>query len=662
MDIKILDSSLRQFINTEASADDIAKSLSLCGPTVDRLHLLDGGDYLYEIEAITNRVDTANVFGVARECSAILPKFGFSAELINNPSEFQSTDLPENHDFFLEISDDSLIKRFCAVSLKVDQPSESPESVKNLLLQSDLRPINNLVDITNELTLLYGIPSHIFDLDKIHSQKLKLRLSHLGETITTLDGQTSILKGNDIVFEDGSGRLIDLCGCMGGQLAEVDSSTTRILFIVPIYSPKYIRRTSLYTQKRTLAAQIYEKQPDSNLALSVLHIGLKLFHERAQAHATSSVFDYYPKPDPAKKVTFNLAWLNHFVGITFDTTEVIDSLSRLGFSCHEADGHLECLVPNFRFHDINIREDLAEEISRIHGYFRLPAVLPSTQIPFGGNDPVLAVERQTKNYLSGCGFNEIMNNSLISLETITQTGQMEDQHLRLINPLTTDAEYLRLSLVPSLLTNYANNQNLPRIKPLQLFEVGNTYLKDDTQELPRETSTLALVSDLDFRHFKGVLEQLFEKINLRRPIFAPVPKAPSLYIKESSGQILIGDQVFGFYGVINPKVARTYRLNSLQVTIAEINLQLLAKNVDYDYHFKPISTYPGIEEEITVTSEELLGQIIEKIRSVSPLISTLVYLYSYTNKHTFAISFVSQEKQLTQPEVEQIKQLIFELF
>lgn len=662
MDIKILDSSLRQFINTDASPEDIANSLSLCGPTVDRLHKLDN-DYLYEIEAITNRVDTASVFGVAREAFAILPKFGFSAELINISTDYHTDHTPNGHDFFLEITDESLIKRFCAISLKVDQPKESPQSVQNLLKASDLRPINNLIDITNELTLLYGIPSHIFDLDKIQSQKLKLRLSQRGETITTLDNQTSTLKGEDIIFEDGAGRLIDLCGCMGGHLAEVDDSTMRILFIVPVYSPKHIRRTSLYTQKRTLAAQIYEKQPDAEFALSVLYQGVKLFQDRAQAQATSQVYDFYPHPIQAKTVSLDLEWLNRFIGIVLNLSEVKESLTRLGFTCLEKENRLDCQVPSFRSHDIYIREDLAEEVARIYGYFRLPAVLPTTQISFEANDPILSLENKIKHYLAGIGFNEVMNNSLVSEATLIQTAQSVDQHLKLSNPLTSDAEYLRLSLIPSLLINYADNQNHPRLKPLQLFEVGHVYVKESGQELPNEVPTLSVLADLDFRHLKGALEQLLSKINSAKPLFSsPSTELPAIFAKESSGEILINGKAIGFYGILDPKIARSYRLNSPSISVAEINLQLLSQLLDRELHYKPISTYPAIEEEITIITDEPLGMVIEKIGGLSPLISTLEYLYSYSNKHTFAISFDSYEKNLTQEEVEQIKKLIFAQF
>jgi len=224
MDIKLPHSLLKEFLDTSAKPEQIAKSLSLCGPTVDRITSYKN-DYLYHIEVITNRIDSASAFGIAREAAAILPQFKHKAKIKNDPYQLnlkQLGDLPKNSPLNIQILDNSLIPRFTAIALTNTQVKPSPKPVQDWLNLSGLRPLNNVIDITNELTLKYGQPVHAFDLDKIANQQIIMRESKKGESITTLDGRVHHLQGGDIVIQDGSGRLIDLCGIMGGQSSAID--------------------------------------------------------------------------------------------------------------------------------------------------------------------------------------------------------------------------------------------------------------------------------------------------------------------------------------------------------------------------------------------------------------------------------------------------------
>lgn len=334
MDIKLPHSLLKEFLDTSAKPEQIAKSLSLCGPTVDQITSYKN-DYLYHIEVITNRIDSASAFGIAREAAAILPQFKYKAKIKNDPYQLnlkQLGDLPKNSPLNLQILDNSLIPRFTAITLTNTQVKPSPKPVQDWLNLSGLRPLNNVVDITNELTLKYGQPVHAFDLDKIANQQLILRESKKGESITTLDGRVHHLQGGDIVIQDGSGRLIDLCGIMGGQFSAIDSNTKNVLLFVQTYEPKHIRKTSLYTQERTLAAQIFEKRPDPELVLPTLIAGVKLLEQRANATISSNLIDLYPDPTKTKTINLDLNWLNQFAGINLKPTQVSSILKKLGFT------------------------------------------------------------------------------------------------------------------------------------------------------------------------------------------------------------------------------------------------------------------------------------------------------------------------------------------
>lgn len=656
MDIKITHSSLKKFLVTDAPAEDIASKVSLCGPTFDRITKVED-DYLFEIEAITNRVDSASVQGIARESAAILTQFGIEAKMINDPYKDHidlHQELPEN--FKIDVADASLTPRFSAISLKNVTIVPSSKQTSDFLNLCGLRPINNVVDITNELTILYGMPCHIFDLDKIAGKYLFIRESKPQESVITLDGETCRLKGKDIVIEDGEHRLIDLCGVMGGQLAEVDQNTKNILLIVPTYLPSKIRKTSLYLQKRTLASQIYEKQPDPELCLPVLNTAVKLFGERAGATPSSKVFDYYPHPNEPKLVSIDLKWLDKFVGIPLERSKVTDILKDLGFSTKVDGDLLTCTVPSSRYFDINIREDIAEEVTRIYGYFKLPSVIPCVNLPVSTQNPIYKMELKAKKYLSNIGFSEIYNNSLISLDLIQKTQQDKEEHLRLTNALSSDYEYLRTSLLPSLLNSLKNNQN--RVDDnLNIYELSNIYLKRTKGKLPDEIPTLGIVTTKNYREAKGILESLMEYLNTESYTFQPSETKNQLYNRRNTADIYIHDQLIGHIGQVNPKILRELAIEKAP-TVIELNFLKVASLIKPGYTYHPISIYPEVREDMTIKSNLLIGELISKIKNQSDLIASVDYLSSFENNHTFKISFISQTGNLDQKSVNEIKEKI----
>lgn len=655
MDIIITDSSLRKFLQTDATGDVLGQNVSLCGPTFDRIKKIDG-DYIYEIEAITNRVDTASVHGIAREAAIILTQFNIPAKFINDPykKNFSFPDCPAKQ-FHLNIGKD-LVVRFTAISLENISVKPSPKETQKFLENCGQRPLNNCVDITNELTILYGLPCHIFDLDKLAAQSLTIRESKRGETVTTLDDKKNILTGGDIVIEDGSGRLVDLCGIMGGQVAEVDNHTKNILLILPVYHPQKIRKSSLYLQKRTLAAQLYEKQPDPELCLPVISEAIQLFKVRTGAVISSSLFDFYPADRPPKFISLDFNWLNTFIGIDLKKETVIDILASLGFGGSIEKDKLICSVPSWRYHDINIKEDLAEEVARIYGYFRLPPSLPCVNLPAEPTNPLLNTEIEIKKYLSGIGYNEVYNSSLISLLLIENTGLDPSGLIKLNNALSRDYEYLRTSLIPSALENHKHNQGKVD-GPLKTIEIANCYQKVSGRELPREISTLAFLSGEDYRKTKGEIEALLRKLRVNDISFKPSKTPPPFFNPIGTADIYSGKLLLGHIGSIKPAVLRKIRLLSDPVAL-EINLADLVSKINRKYEFHPVPEYPPVLEEMTIDSKKSLGEIIETIQNTSELIKKVQYLDSFKRKHSFRISFESDEKNLEQSEINTLKDII----
>ena len=656
MDIKITDKSLRYFLETPEDSESLARDVSLCGPTFDRITKLKG-DYLYEIEVITNRIDSASAMGIARDCMAILNQMGIKSK-INNDLYKEKIILHEGlpKTFTFNIPGKSLAPRFTAVSLENIKITESPEDTKNLLTQCGERPINNVVDITNELTILYGMPSHIFDLDKLAAQSLTIRESKKGEEVVTLDDQNNILRGGDIIIEDGAGRIVDLCGIMGGAVAEVDGHTKNILLIVPAYNPNKIRKSSLYLQKRTLAAQIYEKQPDPELCLPVLIRAIKLFEERADARVSSAVYDNNPDKFIEKEITLDIAWANKLIGVEIDPVTVISILENLGFIIiKREEGNITCTIPSWRRNDINIREDLVEEIARVYGYSKLPAILPRVNLPPEKTNIILETEYKTKGYLSCQGYNEIYNSSLISLDLINKNKLQESNHIQLTNALSEEYKYLRTSLVPSILQNIVDNQGKSE-EPFFIMEISNVYLKSP-EKLPHEISNIVMASTTDYLHTKGTFEALLQYLNAKKLKFEPSDKHPVYFAKSLTAQIISGDLSLGFIGTIDPNILHEMGITSNPVVI-ELNTDSLADSINNNYVYQPISTFPEVVEEMTIKTSDRIGNIIEMIRKTSDLINRISYINSFENNHSFKITFSSPSKNLTQSEVNEIKKAI----
>lgn len=663
MDIKLSHKLLSEFLKTEATPKKIAETLSLCGPTVDRIHKVPA-DTIYDIEIITNRIDSISAFGIAREAVSILPQFDIKAKLLNDPYKLTKKDLgklPKNPPIKLEIKAKNLVPRFTCIALKNISVEPSPKTTQKILTNSDLRPLNNIIDISNELTLKYGQPVHIFDLDKIKDQTMIVRRSRPKEKILTLDNKTLTLKGDDIVIEDGQGNLIDLCGIMGGGLSHIDKNTKNVLLFVQTYEPKHIRRTSLYTQQRTLASQIFEKSPDTELVLPVLIEGVNLLKRRASATIASDLLDIYPKPFKSHSVDLSLDWLNHFTGITFKKEKVISILTNLGFKItSQSSDLLTCKVPSWRDKDISIKEDLAEEITRIYGYFRLPSILPTSVLEDTQPEEVLETEKALKHKLLNLRLTEIYNSSLVSEDLFAQAMIDINPSIKLQNPLSIDHEYLRRSLAPSILQNIKDNQDHQK-QPIQIFELSNIYLPRGEKDLPQELPILTLATDQSsFREHKGLVESLLEDLKIKDLKFKPLHQDSLTWDSSSSAQVYSGKNYLGIIGKPTPQVLNNFKIKN-KVYISTLDVLSLSNLKSLIHLGKPLPKYPSVIEVITIPSNTKIGDLVKKIKKVSPLITKVVYQESYNNKHTFKLHFSHPKKNLTQKRVNELKEKILNL-
>ena len=662
MNILIPDAWLREHLDTKAAPQKIAKCLSLCGASVERI-IKENNDFIYDIEITSNRVDMAGVAGIAREAAAILPQFGIKAELINDPyylsknnTDYQTvTKIPELQ---VKIVDQSLCSRFTAVVLDNVKVKPSSLKIKSRLEKVGLRGLNNVIDISNYLMHQYGQPVHVFDYNKIKKSTMVLRESTKGEKIITLDGKKHILPGKDIVIEDGDKRLIDLCGIMGGENSAVDKNTTKVLLFVQNYEPVHIRKTSMALTHRSEAASLFEKNVDPKLVLPTILKGIKLLKNEAQAKQESKILDIYPNPYKTKQINIPLQLIKQYLGVPVQLNKVINILNSLGFKT-KADKNIAITasVPSWRDKDINIPEDLIEEIARIYGFHNLPSQLPTGKLPKHPANQTFDLETMIKTTLVNWGFTEAYTYSMQSRKELNNFLFNPKDHLKISNPLTKEWVYMQRSLIPSLLNVISENQK--HQKEINIFELANVYLKRFNQ-LPKESLSLVILKTGKdkFLQLKGVLETLFYKIGVN-DFKLEANKEIEQFNPNKTAQITVKSQAVGFIGQISNKVSSRYKIKN-NVYALQLNFEALSKLFSTTKVFTPLPIYPPVIEDLTFTvKKNLFYQSLKNlIKDVSPLIKNIDLIDIYKNNLTLRITYQHPKKNLRSKEVAKIRKKI----
>lgn len=624
MNIKITHSWLLEYLETDATPYEIRDYLSLCGPSIESVTKTKNGDYVYEIEIISNRIDYASVIGVAQEAVAILPMFGKKAHLKSNPLTTLKLDqIKEGNklDLKVEIKNPNLVSRFTALIFDNVNVLPSPSHIKERLTNIGIKVINNVVDISNYLMISLGQPIHMFDYDKIGEHTMIVRESKKGEKLITLDDKEIVLPGGDIVIEDGKGKLIDLCGIMGGKNSAILETTKKVVLFVQTYNKVNIRKTTMSTGQRTIAATFFEKGLDEERVAITMVKAAELMEKLCQAEIVSKIQDIYPrKYTPAKiKTTFNK--FKEVIGITIPEEKISSILKSLGFTINVDKNELVVSVPSYRKYDVTIEEDLIEEVSRIYGYHNIPSIL---QRPAFVEQPkemenIFIFQNRIKTFLKHLGLNEVINYSMISKEMIEEFDLNVKSHLRLSNSLSEDIEYLRISLLPSIFKNIKDNTGKREV--LKLFEIGKVYLAKQTG-LPDEVYKLSIATNTDYFDLKGIIEALYKELNIK---------------SEDCPKIIEKNNIF----------------------MTEIDLQWLIDNYHQVPKFKPITPFSVIKLDKTFELNDKLGykKIKEKAEK-SKLLQNIELVSLYKNKLTLRFYYSSSSRNITEEEAkEELKAL-----
>jgi len=674
MNILVPISWLKDFLKTEASAEKIAETLSLCSQSVERIHKVDK-DEILEIEITVNRYDCLSIIGIAREAAAILPQFNIKAKfaLPEIPSIPKIKIQDPANQLEVRIEDQTICPRFSAIVISNVKIGPSPKWLTDRLEKVNIRSLNNVVDISNYLMMETGQPIHTFDFDKIKKQEMFMRLSKKGEKVVTLDGVERIFAGGDIVIEDGEGRIIDLCGIMGGKNSEIDEGTKKVLFFVQAYNPVRIRRTSMSLGLRTEAAMRFERGIDLDGIITVIALGTQMMKELAGGRVASKLIDIYPQKQSSAKVSLDFDFINERLGVDLKHQKILAILNSLGFAIQkQTNREFTVDVPTWRAKDIKIKEDILEEVARVYGYFRLPSKIPPISENYGLSiqpspkkgaiNPTFKWEDKTKDLLKAFGFSETYNSSFISAETISKCLLKNDDHLKLTNPINSDLEYLRISLIPSLLEVFGKNQaNFSKIK---IFEMANCYLPNNN-DLPDERMRLVgLTNSKNFLQIKGVLTDIFEELGINN--FETLPtqteNTADYWQKDKTAIIKSGDKLLGWIGQINKVVNNNFLIND-NIFAFDLNMSAICSSANDNKVFTPIPKFPPIIEDLSFTfpRKTPVGQVIQSTKAVSYLISAVDLTDSFEETKTFRITFQHPDKSLTDQEVKPIREKIIKL-
>ncbi len=569
-------------------------------------------DVVFEYEVTSNRVDCFSVVGIAREASAT---FGRDFK----PPMVTPTGNEEDVNDYIKVSvrNKDLCPRYCARVVKNIKIGPSPKWMQRRLASVGIRPINNLVDITNYVMEEYGQPMHAYDLDTIAKGEIIVRNAEKGEKFTTLDGQEREMDESVLMICDGE-KSIGIAGIMGGENSMITDDVKTMLFEAACFDGTNIRKSSKKIGLRTDASGKFEKGLDPNNAKAAIDRACQLVEELGAGEVVGGIADVYGKERKPVRVPFDADEINRLLGTEISKEEMLGYFQKIGLTFDEEKS--EVIAPTFR-QDLFRLADLAEEVARFYGYDNIPTTLPRGEATTGKLSFKLRVEEIARDIAEFCGFSQGMTYSFESPKVFDRLRIPEDSPLRrtveIMNPLGEDYSIMRTTSLNGMLTSLASNYNR-RNKNVRLYELGNIYLPKELPltELPEERMqfTMGMYGDGDFFSMKGVVEEFFEKIGLyKKEVYDPKSGKPYLHPGRQADIIYDGVTV-GYLGEIHPDVADTYGIGT-KAYVAVLDMPEIVKRASFDRKYTGIARYPSVTRDISMVmpKEILVGQVEEVI-------------------------------------------------
>ena len=632
----------------------------------DAVEVLGLHDVVFEYEITSNRVDCYSVVGIAREAAAT-----FRKEFVPPVVTAVGNDEDVNDFIKVTVEDPDLCPRYTARVVKNIKIGPSPKWMQRRLASVGIRPINNLVDITNYVMEEYRQPMHAYDLDTIAGGQIVVRRAKENETFVTLDGQERKLDESVLMICDGE-KSVGIAGIMGGENSMITDDVHTMLFEAACFDGTNIRKSSKKVGLRTDASGKFEKGLDPNNAEAAMNRACQLIEEMGAGEVVGGMVDVYSKKKEPVRVPFDADEINGLLGTDISKEDMLSYFKKIDLEYDEATN--EVIAPTFR-HDLFRMADLAEEVARFYGYDNIPTTLPRGEATTGKLSFKLRVEEIARDIAEFCGFSQGMTYSFESPKVFDKLLIPSDSPLRntvdIMNPLGEDYSIMRTTSLNGMLTSLATNYNR-RNKNVRLYELGNIYLPKSLPltELPEERMqfTLGMYGDGDFFSMKGVIEEFFEKIGLhKKETYDPNAGKPYLHPGRQANIIYDG-VVVGYLGEVHPDVADTYGIGT-KAYVAVLDMPEITERATFDRKYTGIAKFPAVTRDISMVmpKEILVGQVEEVIEKKGG-----AYLESYAlfdlyegaqikegyKSVAYSIVFRAKDKTLEEAEISQAMEKI----
>ena len=575
----------------------------------DAVHYLGLDDTVFEYEITNNRVDCYSIIGIAREAAATFRK-PFTPPVVTETGNAEDI----NDYVKVDVEATDLCSRYTARLVKNIKLAPSPKWMQRRLASAGIRPINNIVDITNYVMEEYGQPMHAYDYDTLAGGKIVVRRAKDGEKFMTLDGQERTLDSDMLMICDGE-KAVGLAGIMGGENSKITDDVKTMLFEAATFDGTNIRKATKRLGLRTDASGKFEKGLDPENALAAMNRACQLIEELGAGEIVGGVVDVYPNKKERVRVPFEPERINALLGTNVSVEEMLGYFKMLELDYDEA--KQELIIPTFR-QDLLRTADIAEEVARFFGYANIPTTLPRGASTMGKISFKQRVEDVAGEIAQFCGFSQAMTYSFESPKVFDKLKLAADAEERktvvISNPLGEDFSIMRTLPLNGMLNSLATNYNR-RNKDVKLYELAKVYVPVEGEDLPDERVqfTLGFYGDGDFFTMKGVVEEFLEKIGMSaRPEYDPEAGKTFLHPGRQA-EILYKDTVIGYLGEVHPDVADTYGLGE-RTYIAVLDLPEILPFASFDRKYEGIAKFPAVTRDISMVMPKtvLVGEV-EKI-------------------------------------------------
>ena len=623
-------------------------------------------DTVFELEITPNRPDYLSHIGIARELSAYYGK-----ELKYPETEIKSEISEKTSDNVkVSIEDSNLSRRYVTRILKNVTVKESPKWLKERIEAVGLRSINNIVDVSNFILMEMNHPNHVFDLDKIEGNEIKVKSAVKGDKLVTLDEQERELEDSDIVICD-SKKILALGGVMGGLDSEVTDNTKNILLEVAQFNPQNVRKTSRRLTLSSDSSYRFERGIDVEDSIKVINRLANLIQEVAGGEILNGYVDVYPVPHENKVAELNFERLDRFVGKVIPREKVIEILRNLEIDVKDNGETLTLTAPSYRG-DLELEQDYFEEVIRMYGFDNIENILPRVDINKNSTLDTTKLTDRVKTICASVGLKEVINYSFIpkdALQKLKFTGVSEDKLIDISNPITEDFVTMRPTLLYSLIKNAKDNMNR-NVSNIRFFEVSRTFEK--AEELAKEDIKVGIILagendktlwnpkpvHYDFYDLKGIVEEIFSKLKFQS--FSIKRSVQTEFHPGRSADVFVGKEYIGSFGEIHPDVLENFGLNKKTVLVAEFNIELIKKYINKPFVYQGIVKYPAVPRDLALVMNEniLVGDVLKTIEKIDKKVEKVELFDIYQGigvepgKKSVAISILLRDDSKTLEEKE----------